>query len=75
MATLVAASVTLPADYKGKKNREDGLMPHFSIVGFSDLDLLDLFSGMAERGFGYDVRKNWHFCFKHFSLSLLWSRI
>lgn len=52
-----------------KKNKYHGLLPKFSFLGYSDLDVLDFYTGAAERGFGHDVRENWHKCFGKVSFS------
>ena len=65
----------MPENSLGKKNTEDELLPHINIFGITDLDALDLVTGAAERAFGYDVRKNWHYCFKYISLGYIWDKI
>ena len=62
-------------DWIGKKNKQDELLPTFNILGFTDLDILDFATGAAERSFGYDVRRNWHHCFKTFTPKYVKSRI
>ena len=42
-------------------------MPDFNFLGFTDLDILDFWTGAAERGFNQDVRKSWKYCYKEFS--------
>ena len=55
-------------DYKAKQNTEDYLLPSISIFGYSDLDVIDFYTGAAERAYGYDVRDNWNHCFKFLNL-------
>ena len=64
-----------PNAEREKHNDEDELFPRVNILGFTDLDVLDFFSGAAERGFDRDVRQNWHNCFRHTSLNELWNRM
>ena len=58
-----------------KRNTEDELLPHFNILGYTDLDVLDFFSGAAERAYDRDVRKNWHYCFQHITWAYIWKHV
>ena len=49
-------------------------MPSFNIFGYTDLDILDLMTGAAERGLGIDVRENWNNCFKYISFADTFNR-
>jgi hypothetical protein len=42
-----------------KHNLEGGLLPSFNILGFTNLDVLDFWTGVAERAYRKDVRRGW----------------
>merc|ERR1712032_1456210 len=49
------ANISDPFDTKNRK-------PMFSLFGFSELSVLDLFMGFASGVFGTNVREEWHEC-------------
>ena len=70
----VFAADASPIVKKAKKNKNDALIPHFNLFGFTDLDVMDFMTGAAERGYGRDVRENWNTCFKVLTIGDEWQR-
>ena len=71
---LTFASLALVDASRVKHNDKDELLPTFNYFGYTDLDVLDFFTGVAERGFGKDVRENWQFCFHYLSFTDVFNR-
>ena len=67
LASVVHAS-------KKKHNGQGGFLPDFNFFGFTNLDVLDFYTGAGERAFGKDVRREWRSCFKHLSFNDEWTR-
>ena len=67
---LQAAMLGSVVEAKYKHNgSQDGLLPEFNIFGFTNIDILDFWTGAAERAYGRDVRQEWRRCFKKLSIT------
>ena len=74
-STLLLTIASLAViDAKQKHNTRDELLPSFNYFGYTDLDVLDFYTGAAERALGIDVREKWQNCFKVMSFPDMFQR-